>query len=116
MPVSYWINEKGLSQIANGSEFAAVQSSFQTWENVASADVRFLYRGTTPVSGVGRDGQNVVSFGDAATPLGSSTIAVTFSFFKSEIGANGPQLVIDEADIVFNTNLEFSTSAEDGKF
>jgi hypothetical protein len=117
MPVPYWIIEKGLPQIANGSEFAAVHASFQTWEDVATADVRFEYRGTTAASGVGRDGLNVVSFADAATPLGSSTIAATFSFFRSEIGSNNViSLVVDEADILFNPLLEFSTSAEENKF
>jgi hypothetical protein len=118
MPVSYWINEKGLSQITNGSEFAAVQASFRTWENLPSADVRFVYRGTTDVNGVGRDGLNVVSFADPATPLGSATIAATFSFFKTEIGSDNTsrRFVIEEADILFNPTLQFSTSGEDGKF
>src|SRR5262245_21233735 len=112
MPVPYWINEKGLSKITNGSDFLVVQSSFRTWQNVASADVQFVYRGTTPVAGVGRDGLNVISFADTATPLGSSTIAATFSFFKRD--ATG--FVFEEADIAFNGVLEFSTSAEQNKF
>jgi len=43
MPVSYWIGESGLSQISNGSEFQAVHAAFQTWQNVQTADVRFVY-------------------------------------------------------------------------
>src|SRR5262249_43552537 len=117
MPVSYWINERGSPQLVNGSEFAAIDASFQTWQNVASADVRFVNRGTTSTGSVGRDGMNIVSFVDTTTPLGSSTIAATFSFFKSEINSSGIiQLVIDEADIVFNPTLQFSTSAEENKF
>jgi matrixin/IPT/TIG domain-containing protein len=112
MPVSYWINDKGLSKITNGSDFVAAQSSFRTWENVATADVRFIYRGTTTVASVGRDGMNVVSFADPTAPLGSSTIAATFSFFKRD----STGLVIDEADIAFNSALDFSTSAEQNKF
>ena len=106
MPVSYWINEKGLSQIGNGSEFAAIQASFRTWENVPSANVQFIYRGTTQIGGVDHDGMNVVSFSDTTAPLGSSTIAATFSFFRSEIGSdNIIHRVIDEADIVFQPVL-----------
>src|SRR5262245_16497003 len=112
MPISYWINEKGSSQITNGSEFAAIHASFQTWQNVQAADIHFNYRGTTSVSNVGRDGLNVVSFSDTSGLLGSSTIAATFSFFRTDAG----QLAIDEADIVFNTTLNFSTSVEDNKF
>ena len=117
MPVSYWINEKGLSQIGNGSEFAAIHASFHTWENVASADVGFVYKGTTTVTGANHDGMNVISFSDTTVPLGSSTIAATFSFFKSEVGSDDRiHRVFDEADIVFNPALDFSTSAEDSKF
>src|SRR5215813_10522979 len=112
MPISYWINEKGSSQITNGSEFAAIHASFQTWQNVQAADIHFNYRGTTTVSNVGRDGLNVVSFSDTSGLLGSSTIAATFSFFRTDAG----QLAIDEADIIFNTTLNFSTSVEDNKF
>src|SRR5262245_8116184 len=114
MPITYWINEKGLSSITNGSDFAAVHASFHTWETVASADIRFVYGGTTPVGGVGFDHMNVVSFSDTTAPLGSSTIAATFSFFKRDAGTNN--LVFDESDIVFNPTLNFSTSAEDTKF
>src|SRR5215475_251336 len=55
---------------------------------------------------------NVVSFTDTSAPMGSSTIAATFSFFKRDTSS----LTIDEADIAFNPALEFSTSAEAGKF
>src|SRR5262249_33625494 len=98
VPVPYWINEKGLSTISNGSEFAAIHASFHTWESVATANIQFLYKGTTSAPGVGHDGLNVVSFVDNSTPLGSSTIAATFSFFRRDAGG----LVIDEADVIFN--------------
>src|SRR2546430_6243719 len=84
MPVSYWINDRGAPQISNGSEFGAIQAAFQTWQNVPSADVRFIYRGTTAARTVGRDGMNVVSFTDDSTPLASSVIAATFSFFRAD--------------------------------
>jgi hypothetical protein len=117
MPVSYWINEKGLSSIQNGSEFAAILESFHTWERVGSANIEFSYRGLTSIATAGRDGFNVVSFADTTAPLGSSTIAATFSFFRRETGSDGvSRLLIDESDIVFSPSLEFSTSAETGKY
>ena len=73
VPVSYWINENGSSQILNGSEFLAVQAAFQTWQNVPTANIQFTYKGTTPVSTVGYDGMNVVTFSDPSTPLGSGS-------------------------------------------
>ncbi|MBI2149404.1 MAG: matrixin family metalloprotease, partial [Acidobacteria bacterium] len=112
MPIPYWINDRGSAQISNGSEFTAVHASFQTWQNVPSAGVRFNYLGATSIRTAGRDGFNVISFADDATPLGSSTVAVTFQFFRSDLG----QVVYDDADIVFNPALNFSTSGETGKF
>jgi Matrixin/IPT/TIG domain len=117
MPVKYWINEKGLSTIANGSDFAAIQASFRTWELVPSADVHLSYQGTTPVGAVQADGYNVITFSDTTVPLGSSTIAATFTWFRSEVGSDGViHPAIGEADIAFNPNLSFSTSGEVNKF
>src|SRR5205085_1034301 len=101
----------GSSQIANGSDIEAILASFHTWETVPSADVRFDYRGRTPANSVGQDGINMVSFADDSSPLGSSTIAVTYSFFN-----NQRPLLFVEADIVFNPSMDFSTSGETGKF
>lgn len=112
MPIPYWINDRGSSQIANGSEFTAVRAAFQTWQNIPTADIRFDYKGTTPVRTAGRDGLNLISFSDDSTPLGSSTIAATFSYFKNDLGT----VVFDESDIIFNTALDFSTSGEENKF
>jgi hypothetical protein len=117
LPVSYWINEKGSPQILNGSEFFAVQSAFQTWQNIPTADIRITYKGTTPVSTVGYDGMNVVTFTDASTPLGSTTIAATFSFYGSVLNSNGVLVYgTQEADIAFNPLFNFSTSGEIGKY
>jgi Matrixin/IPT/TIG domain len=112
MPVSYWINEKGSPNILNGSDFAAVQASFQTWQNVQTANIQFFYRGTTSTGTVGLDGMNVVTFTDSSTPLGSSIIAATFSFFTT----NNDEFVFRESDIAVNPALNLSTSGEINKF
>jgi hypothetical protein len=109
MPVPFWINQAGSPQITNGSEFAAIQSAFQTWQNVGNAKVSFSYMGTTPVATVGQDGLNVVTFVDDTVPLGSETIATTFSYFN--VDGTGA-LVIQEADIAFSTTVPFSTSGD----
>ena len=112
MPVSYWINEKGSPNILNGSDFAAVQASFQTWQNIQTANIQFAYQGTTPDGTVGLDGMNVVTFTDTSAPLGTTIIAATFSFFAINNGA----LVFEESDIAVNPLLNFSTSGEINKF
>jgi hypothetical protein len=112
MPVPFWINDRGSPQILNGSDFDAIFASFHTWENIPSADIRFDYRGTTPVATVGRDGMNIVSFIDNSTPLGSSTIAATFSYYRVQ----GTEVFSDESDIIFSPTLQYSTSGETNKF
>src|ERR1051326_1128711 len=64
MPVSYWIRNKGLPNVANGSDFLAVQSSFDAWQNIQTANIQFSYKGATAVTSVGADGMNVVTFTD----------------------------------------------------
>jgi len=112
MPIPFWINQRGYPSIANGSDTAAVLASFRTWQAIPSADIRFDYRGPTSASTVGHDGVNMVSFVDTSTPLGSSVIAVTFSWFNTQ----GNEVLFDEADIIFSTAMTFSTSGESGKF
>jgi hypothetical protein len=118
MPVSYSINAQGCPQILNASDFAAVQAAFQTWQNVSSANIQLNYNGTTPVSNAGFDGINLVTFVDTSVPLGSTTLAVTLSYYGNVKGSDGSlQFGTQEADIVFNsTAFSFSTSGETGKY
>jgi hypothetical protein len=113
MPVPFWINQSGLPHIANGSDFIAVAAAFQTWQNVPLANISFQNMGTTPVPTVGQDGQNVVTFVDDSVPLGSDTIASTFSFFTTDANGN---LIIQEADIALNPAFDFSTSGDPDKY
>src|SRR5262249_47397373 len=94
-------------------EFQAVQAAFQAWQNVPYATVSFKYMGTTPVSTVGHDGLNVVTFADTNVPLGSGTVSATFSFFS--VDATGT-LTFQEFDIALNPAIPFSTSAEPSKY
>src|SRR5579884_576047 len=113
MPVSFSINQLGAPQITNGSDFAAVQAAFQTWQNDGLAAISFRYAGTTPVATVGQDGLNVVTFVDDSVPLGSDTVASTFEFLT--VDGTGTT-VIQEADIAVSTSAQLSTSAEPGKY
>ena len=56
MPVSYWINTSGMPA---GAEDAII-AAFDTWQNVASANISFTYEGTTSLATVADDGENVV--------------------------------------------------------
>jgi hypothetical protein len=113
IPVPFWINENGYPPITNGSDFEAVLASFRTWQAVASANVQVDYRGTTSAHNAAYDGINMISFTDTSTPLGSSVIAMTLSYFKTQ--PNG-QVSFDESDIIFSPAFSFSTSGDADKF
>ena len=110
MPIHYFINQQGSSQINNDSEFLAVHAAFQSWANVPTANVRFNYLGPAVITAGVNDGVNLVSFSDSTFPFGSGTLAVTLSYFSSSTG------VISEGDILFNPNQLWSTSGESGRY
>ena len=112
-PIPYSVNDRGLAEIPNGSELVAVRAAFDAWEAVASADVRFDFRGTTSRRSFGKDGINLITFADDSGLLGSTTLAATISFFRR---SSGGELRFEESDIAFNPNHAFTTSGELGRF
>ncbi len=84
--IPYAVSAAGSPQIPNGSEFLAVAAAFDVWESVPSAAVDFEFQGMTPIRTAGRDGINLVTFVDdvgLGALLGTTTLAATFSFFKT---------------------------------
>jgi hypothetical protein len=110
MPIHYFINHQGSSQINNESEFHAVHAAFQTWANVPTANVRFNYLGPAVLTAGAGDSVNLISFSDTTYPFGSGTLAVTLNYFSSSSG------ITSEADILFNPNQAWSTSGEPGRY
>ena len=90
-PVSYYINPTGGP---TGTE-TAIQAAANTWSETG-ANFSFSYAGPTS-SGYGYDGLNVISFDN----LASSTI-----IGRAIIYSTGS--TINEADIQFNTNFDWS--------
>jgi hypothetical protein len=104
-PVSYYINTLGCSGITNGSDFLAIQSAFQTWQNVKTASVSLSYQGVTDIQSAAYDGVNLISFQDLDTPFSTGTIAMTIPTWNN----NGVML---DADLVFNPTLSFATGGD----
>src|SRR5262245_19048791 len=102
LPVPYKINVLGLPSSTNGSEFDAIEKSFDTWQNISTSTIAFTYQGTTTIQNGGTDGTNVISFRDEDYPFGSGVIAIILSTTSS-----GHFM---DADILFNPALSFSTS------
>jgi len=77
IPVPYYIHNVGTPDIPGTAEFAAVQSAFQSWEDVSCSYMEFDYQGTTstpPSAYNSYDGINVVgwmtqaAWGDSPPP------------------------------------------------
>lgn len=111
-PIRYFINDQGYPGVSNGSEFDAIHEAFNTWQSVEQTSIAFEFAGTTGIGRAGRDDQNIVSFVDDQSPLSSSTIAATFTYFR----VVGSSITAAEADIVFNPAFRFSTTIEPGRF
>ena len=109
LPVPYYINEAGTPDVAGTtSEFDAVRTTFQTWEDDAGSFMDYTFMGTTTRSGDQLDGYNVVSWGAIDGPDG--TLAVTATRY------NPATLEMTEFDIVFDEAETWSATGEVGKF
>ena len=111
-PVSYKIHQGGLPSTGNRSEFVAVHAGFEAWEDIEESAITFSYDGTTETSVAALDYTNVVSFQDDSFDFGSGVVAVTLTFYSSNI--QDPP--IRDADILFNPNLIFSRDGAPGTY
>jgi hypothetical protein len=109
-PVPFYLNSLGSQNTPNGSEFLAIRNSFDTWQKIPTAQISLSCQGFTDIRSAGSDGVNVISFADEDFPFSSGTIAVTLSSWDRTTGA------VEDADIVFNPALPFTTSGEEGAY
>jgi len=91
----------------------AVWDSFRTWEDEVNtlgrpdiSDIDYLDAGTTAATGATLDGTVTVSWG----PLSSGTIAATYYWYDRR-----SKHLLD-CDIIFNSNLPWSTSGAAGAY
>ena len=109
LPAKYYTNENGTFDLpGTAEEFAAVQASFQTWEDDAGSYMDYTYMGTTTRNGSARDGFNVVSW-QSIDGL-SGTLAETSFWYDSDTK------LLFEFDIVFDEDETWSASGETGKY
>ncbi len=112
MPITYYINRGGSSQISDGSDIAAVKKGFRVWSEVKCAAVRFSYGGeiTSPSIGYTEGGKNynaVIWIKSAARwPFPYDVLATTQLYWDERTGE------ILDADILFNDfGFKWSTSS-----
>jgi len=113
IPVPYYIHQAGSEDISDGSEFTAVQNSFQAWNDVSCSYMVFDYKGltATPPSRSGQyDGFNVIGWMTKTEwgPVGPNVLAVTQWWYRDD------RLL--EFDIVFFEEKSWGTGGESGRF
>jgi YVTN family beta-propeller protein len=100
-PIKYKMNIDGHPVISDGSEFTAIQNSFQMWENIPTCTASFVDSGFTAARYASMtDGVNLVTFTDDQFPFPPGVLAIAA---KTILLAPGSQeATIVDADVVFN--------------
>jgi hypothetical protein len=100
-PWHYKINEDGEPTINDKTDFDAIKSAYQHWEDIPTSTASFVYNGpTTERYARSNDGINLVTFTDDRFPFSPGVLAVAAKTI--EIDENGEYARIIDADIVFN--------------
>lgn len=105
-PIPYYIDRRAVEGFADGNDVEAIQSAFEAWEQVATADVRFRYAGLAGEDGVDPNASVVVWLKDD-WPHDSRYVAKTRLYYRPDEG------VIVRAEIYLN-GRDYRWSA-DGK-
>lgn len=111
IPHSYRINPSGFP----AGVVDAIESAFEAWEDIETADISFTYDGTTPIDTIGNDGTNVILMVTDNWPYtnenGPPYTAYTTVWVNTSTG------VIEGADMEFNgVDYAWSTTGESQKW
>jgi len=120
MPMHFVINEEGLPYVTDGSDFLALQYSFNTWAEIPTSTVDFVYDGpTSQVKAVANDGINLITFMDEEFFATTEVLGLAAkTLFMDDL--SGTAVIVD-ADIVFNPyytqgDERFGTETYSGKY
>ena len=107
--IPYFIDRRGCGDISDGSDIAAIQSAFQTWENVASGRIAFQFAGLIERGDV-NPGANVVMWVKEEWPYDSRYVAKTRLYYdKAEGRILKAEVVLNGRDYRWSTNGEAGT-------
>lgn len=109
LPIPYYIDRRGCGDISDGSDIAAIQSAFQTWENVASGRIAFQFAGLVENGSVDT-GSNVVVWIKEEWPYDSRYVAKTRLYYDREEGRIlKVEVALNGRDYRWSTNGEAGT-------
>lgn len=107
--IPYFIDRRGCGDIFDGSEIAAIQSAFQTWEHVASGRIEFQFAGLIE-SGDVDPGASVVMWIKEEWPYDSRYVAKTRLYYdRAEGRILKVEVVLNGRDYRWSTNGEVGT-------
>ncbi len=99
--LDYHVNPSGVPNIADENKIVnAVNSAFNTWTGITTANFTFNYVNKTDEQHAHIDGVNVVSFSDDEYLFGDWVLAITAKTLK--LGPTDAETQILDADIIFN--------------
>ncbi len=110
--IPYWINKDGSPDLTFEEVEKAVKESFQVWQDVECANIKFSYMGKTDIKEVAEDQYNVIAFMKEGEKLPinfqEGQLARAYTWSVPEKG------YIEEAEIFFN-NINYQFSVTDDK-
>jgi hypothetical protein len=106
IPVPYFIERRGCDDISDGTEFSAIQSAFQTWENVATGGIEFQFAGLMDKGDID-PGSNIVMWMEEDWPYDPSYVAMTKVYYGREDGkVSKVEMMLNSRDYRWSTNGE----------
>lgn len=108
LPIRYYIDSAASRDVPDGSDIAAVQSAFQTWEHVASGRIAFQFAGLVERGEI-EPTANMVMWLEEEWPYDSSYVSKTRLYYEKVTGR------ILKAEILLNgRDYRWSTDGEAG--
>ncbi|MEZ5397014.1 MAG: hypothetical protein R2724_30140 [Bryobacterales bacterium] len=106
------VNQDGAVIITAGSTpTAALLAAFETWNQVAGTTVAFATPTPEPDGAAMPDGINLVTFEDTPNNRALTFGAIAVTRLLSDVDG-----ALEDTDIVFNPEMPFSTTLEEGTF
>lgn len=110
-PVDYFVNNTRPRDFSLQQSIDTINTSFQTWENVESANIRFNFRGTTQAEPfVFFDFISTLGFVNDPELQGTGILGATSWIINTNTGE------IAESDIFFNNDFPWSLNPAPGSF
>ena len=109
LPIPYYIDGDGCDDIADGSDLDAIQSAFQSWENVSSGRIEFRFIGTVDTADMPPDA-NIILWMNDDWPFDPGYVAKTRVHYSEDDGRIlRVEIMLNGRDYRWSTNGKTGT-------